>query len=112
MNKKIPIPTEEYPKVLWYQYKRYKYTPEEQEIVFTRYVISFYYHLTKNDKRDRDEINLQKEKLAKEKANNKINEDNKILTILKNVLVNDRKEHKVVKEEIENHKDFIQWYEV
>ena len=109
MNKKRPIPTEEYPKLLWYQEKREKYTPEEREIAVNRYLHIFVYNLKKSiNNRNGSEII----KKATKKANKKVDEQDKIETVLKKIVVEDKKDHIIKLQEIENNKNFIQWYKM
>ena len=107
MNIKRPIPTEEYPKLMWWQEKREKYTPEEREVEFNRYLKIFLgYSLNSVPGRyDPEDI-----KVATEKANRKVDENDKIITVLKKEVVEDKKDHLIRIQEIENNKNFIQWY--
>ena len=106
MNQK-PIPTEPYPRLIWYQETRIPCTPEEKNILFSRY-----YDLSINRllKLFPNTIKEELYELAEEKANLLVEAEIHIPTILKKVVVNTSEEHRLTKELIEKSDNFLKWY--
>ncbi len=106
MNKK-PIPTEQYPRLLWYQEKRIPCTEEERNIIFKRYYEVSMGRLLKLFPTSVEE---SLHELAEEKANILVEAEVNLPTIMRKVLVNSMKEHRLTKQMLEESDIFLQWY--
>ena len=106
MNKK-PIPTEPYPRLLWYQEKRKPCTPEEILILYNRYKeVSIGRIKQKFPTANMDEVIKLAEKQAESMLETEINTP----TVLKKILVNTYAEHMATKDMIESSEVFLKWY--
>lgn len=106
MNKR-PIPTEMYPRVLWYQEKRLPCTEEERDILYKKH---FDIYLSRLESLFPNSNNVDIKKLAEEKANNIVESEVNMPTVLKKVVVKTAKDHRLTKEMIENSDVFCHWY--
>ena len=108
LNKK-PIPTEPYPRLLWYQEKRIPCTDEEREKLHNIYVDSAIILLEKTHKSSSLERKLG---MAKEIATTKVDLECSKPTTLKKMVVNTHAEHIEAKEMIESSDIFKKWYKM
>ena len=108
MNKNRPIPTEPYPRILWYQEKRLPCTDEESQFLFTRYFSSLFTVL----KKDHPNASNEKiEEMAKITALKKVDAECSKSTNLKKMVVDTYVEHMEAKKMIESSNTFLMWYE-
>jgi len=106
-NKK-PIPTEPYPRLIWYQEKKQPSTPEEIKILTDRYYDVSYNRLEKIfPNAEPDSLH----ELAVEKAKVLVECEINLPTIMKKVLVESKKEHIITKDMLEKSDNFLQWYQ-
>lgn len=103
-----PIPTQPYPKLIWYQEKRSPCTVKEREILFNRYYdISLKRLLKLFPKTVKEELRP----LAEEKAELMVEAEVNLPTIMKKLLVESTKDHMIAKRMLENSDTFLQWYQ-
>ena len=107
--KKRLIPTEEYPKLLWYQEKRIPCTEDERKILFSRYCSILYTVLKKEYPNSSDE---KIEELVEVVALRKVDAECEKPTVLKKIVVETYVEHKEAKEMIESSSTFMNWYKM
>ncbi len=103
-----PIPTEAYPRLIWYQEKRSPVTQAEKQILFNRY---YDVSMSRLDKLFPNSTPEKLHQLAEEKANALVESEINLPTIMRKVQVKSVMDHQFTKEAIESADTFLQWYQ-